>query len=323
MSCSSAWAAKNKEEKWYEVEVIVFANNDASLQESEKWPENPGTPQMSKVLDLFSSAELLFDDPENLNMYYVEPIVPGEDNLDPLATKISLSNEYSLLMHRTWRQTAKKKKFSLPVYLNDNLSDNLYQPFGTPEEQEEEIGEISPEQLLLEALLAEESSLSPQSQNNPFFIHQLDPIVPFDEIEGLPESVAVELSPMGPPNHAVFGTLQFFKNRFLHIGVDFSYRAPPYVPVVEELPLGEVFPMAKDDSEISPIDQEQLIKTEEMLSLSNQEKPPYTGYRLKGSKRIRLKEIHYFDHPLFGVIVRVTSYVEPEPEEEEDKKTGG
>lgn len=319
---NSAWAAQSKGEKWYEIEVIVFANTDQSLQESEKWPEKPGTPPTKKVLDLFSTGELLFDDVEDLQMYYVEPFEPNENNLSPLAEKITTSPDYSLLMHRTWRQTAPRKKSSIPVYLDDNLSEHLYQPLGRPEEAEES-GNFSAEQLLLEALLAEETNISQEPSSAPFFIHQLDPIIPFNETEGLPSTVETDLSPTGPPNHAVFGTFNFFKSRYLHVKIDFSYRAPPYEPKVEELALTEVFPMAKDGSEESLIDKEQLIKTEEMLSFTSQEKPPYTGFRLKGSKRIRLNEVHYFDHPMFGVIVRAAPYVEPEPEEKESESTDG
>jgi len=36
--------------------------------------------------------------------------------------------------------------------------------------------------------------------------------------------------------------------------------------------------------------------------------------RLRESRRIRLKELHYFDHPLFGVIVQVTRIEEKESE---------
>ena len=304
------------EEKWYEVEVIVFANNKAS-QEAEKWPEKPGVPEITNVLELFTPTELLLDNVEHLSMYYVEPSEPSEDNLVELVEKIKGSSEYSLLMHRSWRQTAPSRSVVFPVYLDDNISDELYQPIQKVEESIEEAGEVSPEQLLLEALLAEESKLNKPETDAPFFIHELDPIVPFEDIEGIPESSPLQLTPMGPPNHSVFGTVKLFKNRFLHAAVDFLYRSPPYEPKVEELPLEEVFPMAKDDGQSHLIDKNQLVKSEEILAFPGQEKLPVTGFRLQGSKRIRLGEVHYFDHPMFGVIVRATNYTPPEDDSAE------
>ncbi len=341
MPVSTLLAAQGKD-KWYEVEIIVFSSNDSSLQKSEKWAENPGTPQITNVMELFSASELLFEDVDQMQMYYVEPIEPNEKSLLPLAQRITGSDEYSLRIHRTWRQIASAKRSTIPVYLNDNLSTNLYQPLSSPDDELETfIEEISPEQLLLKALLAEESTLTQQIDSNPFFIHPLDPIVSFEETEGLPNSEAVELSPMGPPNHTIFGTLMFFKNRYLHLNIDFSYRAKPHEPKVKEIPLEQLFPMAGDTSDFSPTDaltnepsgiisdqphqlneqaellsnRAQLIRSVEVLSFASQEKTPYVGYRLKGSKRIRLNEIHYFDHPLYGAIVRVAPYEPPEPED--------
>ena len=36
-----------------------------------------------------------------------------------------------------------------------------------------------------------------------------------------------------------------------------------------------------------------------------------TPVRLNESRKVKLRETHYFDHPLFGVIVQVSPYVLP------------
>ncbi len=41
--------------------------------------------------------------------------------------------------------------------------------------------------------------------------------------------------------------------------------------------------------------------------------PLYSNYRMKQKRRIRTEEIHYFDHPRFGVIIQVTPITLPEP----------
>ena len=38
-------------------------------------------------------------------------------------------------------------------------------------------------------------------------------------------------------------------------------------------------------------------------------------YRLHETRRMRSKEIHFFDHPMFGIIVKVTPYELPAPPE--------
>ena len=41
-------------------------------------------------------------------------------------------------------------------------------------------------------------------------------------------------------------------------------------------------------------------------------------FRLTAHRRMRSRELHYLDHPLFGLLVMITPYVAPEPEEAED-----
>jgi hypothetical protein len=41
----------------------------------------------------------------------------------------------------------------------------------------------------------------------------------------------------------------------------------------------------------------------------------YRVFRLQQSRRMRSSEIHYLDHPLFGVIAQVTPYELPQPKE--------
>ncbi|MGE0486092.1 MAG: CsiV family protein [Gammaproteobacteria bacterium] len=43
-----------------------------------------------------------------------------------------------------------------------------------------------------------------------------------------------------------------------------------------------------------------------------------TPVRLAETRRVKLRETHYFDHPLFGVLVQVAPYVLPEPDAPEN-----
>ena len=43
--------------------------------------------------------------------------------------------------------------------------------------------------------------------------------------------------------------------------------------------------------------------------------------RIRERRRVKLKELHYFDHPLFGVIVQVTPYRFAQPEQEDGAQT--
>lgn len=98
--------------------------------------------------------------------------------------------------------------------------------------------------------------------------------------------VPVTLSPAGPVapgqpyisiNPPVTGSIQVFENRLLFVDIDITNEFPAEVP---------------DFSEGSSL-----------------ARPPGT-YRLQEKRRVKLNEIHYFDHPFFGALIRV-SRVEP------------
>jgi hypothetical protein len=93
---------------------------------------------------------------------------------------------------------------------------------------------------------------------------------------GLPEAETepFDLKALGVLNPR--GTVRVHLSRFLHITLDLTYQASP----------GAAFPSGAQDG------------LEEIV-LAPQ-------YRLTATRSARSNELHYFDHPAFGVLVRVT-----------------
>jgi hypothetical protein len=92
---------------------------------------------------------------------------------------------------------------------------------------------------------------------------------------GLPEADAqpFDLKVLGVPNPS--GTVRVHLTRFLHVTLDLTYQADGTGPVLAANDgLGE-------------------------LALAPR-------YRLTATRNVRSNELHYFDHPAFGVLVRIT-----------------
>jgi hypothetical protein len=102
--------------------------------------------------------------------------------------------------------------------------------------------------------------------------------------EGLSESASqpMDLSNLGVVNP--LGTLRLHVSRFLHLGVDLEFR-------------------------------EQPLATEGVVSLPStfEDVPTMTKYRMVAQRRARSGELHYIDHPLFGLLFLIS----PAPEEGE------
>ena len=316
-----AFAAKNTKEKWYEVEIIVFAHDLATNYESEVWLDKPGYPKTQNSVEHFTPAELLLaDDIENIPAYLVQPKFDpkNENTLDIYAQKLENSSKYKLLIHRTWHQTLKTQKvFLIDTPNTDPVSENTGEPLA-----DEFTGQKTDEEKLLQALLEEEKNFSQPLSQLPFFISELDEIQPFDDVRDIPAPKYTPLSYEGPPQHLVYGSFTLSKGRYLHMDLDFLYRGEPYTPEPEEISVEKQFPMgAKAENELVDPSINASTLPEELTGFIPKDKPPIAGFRIKDSKRVRLNRIYYSDHPLFGVIVRIIRYDPPPPEDEENLET--
>jgi hypothetical protein len=91
----------------------------------------------------------------------------------------------------------------------------------------------------------------------------------------------------GPPAPFIDGTIKLIRKRFLHVEADFLYRAP-YIDDPANRLTREQWPQA---------------------------------FRLTESRRMRSRELHYLDHPMFGILIIATPYEPPEPPAEEATTT--
>lgn len=100
---------------------------------------------------------------------------------------------------------------------------------------------------------------------------------------------------MGPFHQQLFGLMRLRISRYLHVDLDLTYRIPQEVQYnAQRDALMETITLAPEDN--------RFVFTSEPVTTVAQR-----SYRLRESRRIKSKEVHYFDHPLFGVLL----YVKP------------
>jgi hypothetical protein len=93
-------------------------------------------------------------------------------------------------------------------------------------------------------------------------------------------------TPVENPALRLDGTLRLILARYLHLETDLRYRA-----------VGDATP---------PVDNG-------FFSLPDAAPAEQPVYRMNESRRMRSREVHYLDHPMFGVIALVTPYEQPAP----------
>ncbi|MFU8837753.1 MAG: CsiV family protein [Thiohalomonadaceae bacterium] len=106
-----------------------------------------------------------------------------------------------------------------------------------------------------------------------------------------PEQSAQAQEHLGPP--VLEGTLSLSLSRYLHLAVDLLYReAKPN----QGLPL---------NSATSPMD---LFQLREQPYGIHSDAGQWQLYRKEESRRMRSNELHYLDHPMFGMLVLLTPH---------------
>jgi hypothetical protein len=286
--------------RWYQVELIIFAQRDGDPLDSERWPEIAGItlPANLRELSLPLPPELTpapaetaavaapVADAEATPPPAETPPLPepfqilGEEamQLNDMAAKIRRSRHFAPLLHIAWRQPTLDDEHARPILLYDGMT----APYSDEELdflREQTLGTAGPP-LPTPADLADYPS-------QPVYASEED-------------------AHMGPPAHRLVGTVRLSVARYLHLDADLIYRLPvtqkAAIPIPDlDLWYDHPYPTLHD-----PQGPAYVLKEWQALR----------GFRLEESRRMRSKEIHYLDNPFFGVVVLVTPVELPEPEPE-------
>ncbi len=228
-----------EEERWYQVEVIIFSQNSPDYHQSEIWPLDFKQP------DLKSSRELLtYKKPARGT---TTPQLPKAFSLaakeslqlSDTASRIKRAKDVELMLHLAWVQPGLDEKQAVPVHIYEGM-----------------MAQISAN--------TTKKRFSTQGEELP----KLD------------------------------GTLRLSLSRYLHLESDLIWREPlpPGMPVAQSHTI-ETTP------QFASATVEEPLATPAEMSGSN-----YQVFRMQQSSRMRSSEIHYQDHPVFGIIAVVNRY---------------
>jgi len=102
----------------------------------------------------------------------------------------------------------------------------------------------------------------------------------------------------GPQIQQFSGTIRVSVSRYLHIATDLHYRAPVWIRETVEVVDTNAGNNISSFFGVQPSNTTNMVVEREVL----------TDFRLLETRRMRSTEIHYYDHPKFGVIVMATPY---------------
>lgn len=290
-----------EDERWFEVELIIFAHNNKEALESEDWPKITGLLLPDELVELSlpdpeppeeETQSPATQEPAMIFEPVTQPIAngtdlaPGDAILEPVPMpvafeilpdeelqlkdafkKLQRSRDFEPMLHVAWRQPTFERKRAQTVLLYDSMTEPV--PEMTEDIKSIEAGK--------KKRVDEKASVNNQTEE-------------------------------GPRNPNFVGTVQLSVARYLHLAADLVYRTP----VTERVAI--------------PLPDLELWYDRPYPTLTQHQGPAYQleqwnavqGFRLEESRRMRSKKIHYLDHPFFGVVVLITPVELPKDPEVEN-----
>ncbi len=205
------------------------------------------------------------------------------------------------LLHIGWRQPGLSKRRSIPVYLvaGENYSEQ-YRYDGT-EIIEASLGVVEKDQENFESPISAQGVLQQKtSANVERFIQQLQAGAKVD----FNSNTLISPKQINLPKQAwqLDGYIQIHLNHYLFINSEFNYRQPASKLVnADDFLLNGKFKLA---------DNVQLEQSSEAdQSLTEQVEVNYLqNYYFKQNRRVYSGDIHYLDHPKFGILIQIRKY---------------
>lgn len=293
LSLHSPSLALAQDTTWYQIEVVIFANRDTASGASEAWPNDPGSPALESPVELASSTTALSVDTEAAGST-TSPIdtLPPETTSDSAAPSVATPSSGAAQTLDVDESLGLRAFVRLPeeelqlVKLRDRLDSSpgyrtlahvgWRQPLSRQEKPR--LVHVSSNRRRKALPLMTAPMSTPDPSLNDEAVATAEPQMPLLTLDG---TVSVALG------------------RYLHVDVDLVYA--PDEPSVLGAPNGSITPSAQETT--GPVDG---TGTADTPSVASPPPPAVAVYRLVQSRRMRSNELHYLDHPLFGVLVQAT-----------------
>jgi hypothetical protein len=280
------------------------------------------TPEFDYYGFTVNKVPLLIDGKEEIGNNKTHLLSKESLQLDDVIQDLRYSKDFRPLLHMGWRQVARPEKESIPVkvYAGENFAADHKKKLAHYNEQKnqqiaqtlESIGEQSPVGILTVQNQVKSSQEEQAAQ------------------EAKIKAIIAQLSTVNEDTEALIASIET-QNLSLKLSNDNPLlSSPPLAPVQPwfldgffNIHLKHYLFITADfnilDKSLAELATAQLA--ENVPAMGNAElkvaKPiPAKAIRFKQNRRVISGEVHYFDHPYFGMIVQIRPYTMPEPEDE-------
>ena len=299
-----------EEMTWYTVEVIVFERTSEIGRNSEAWPAQPGLPSLADAVELSregltpeelaggTSSEAQSESTAQTESELTAQTEAVLTPLTPMPRAFQLVPAEEHRLTDTWKRLKKSSAFRPLLHIA------WIQPGFSSEDAR--LVHLRNSNAALGAVVATSVDESQQG------VDSAQDAGGAESAETLPASIDIGFAPTlspritvarDPSKAALDGTLRVHRARYLHVQADLLY----YRPLASDASAPKA---VDDDPDAAPIlDSSDTALIEQLL---DEDDAAPRLFRMTGSRRMRSRELHYLDHPLFGALVEAWPVELPE-----------
>lgn len=352
VACALALPAQAREEnqRRYDVEIVIVENLDTSAGERERWEARVTVPEVEGAIAFEPRSELarmarrerLAETPEGF-----EPLPPERLKLGGAIDKLEESEQFRVLRHIAWRQPAVDREQSLPVrahygepitvrvpitdfeelYAMEQMAAELA---AAEEEAAEADGEAAEFDAGTDAADESEPAQARSSERGEFAAGTVDDAGSARTFGAGPMFQSRERPLLRPVEiHPLDGTVRVVVSRYLHVYTNLYYTTPVQWTVLPGM--GDQRRADEDEPEGEQAENEDAGAMEPAYNAPTgaaglpsvalgPDGNAMLSYPFVQHRRMRSGELHYLDHPVIGMLIRVDRAPEPEEETEDGEQ---
>ena len=325
LACGLVPEGRGASERWYTVEVIVFEHTGDANLDDEVWLVDPGLPPIDESVELTDASGLaLAGDPGEesaSSLYAFQLLDSSHHRLGGVLGRLRSSRDYRPLLHLAWHQ---------PGYSPRRARHAHVQGW-----KDAETG-AGTSRFAARARPAIDGTLRLYRRK---FLHLNADLLYYrdDPRPRLDAGAGAAALPLQPDLGEGTGKASAMPGEGAALSSSLRPEEPDSTPDAGSRAAVSVYALPEAPSPAPPVPGETTIFTDPEAPSPEGRGPagepgdepdatmavsgsrpgldgPPIAFRMSASRRMRPGELHYLDHPLFGLLVRVTRYAPPAPQ---------
>lgn len=281
------------DERWYDVELLVFKHARAEHFLTEQWPTTWSIPDTGASVDPLDIQKAYSKNFEKLSA--------EEQSFAGVIDRMEKSSRYEVLAYRSWRQKGLDKDQALNVRIQGG---NIYRKEGKPFADSVFSASTVPPANAEPKPIPTGTLFEPVLDENGQVIgHAIPQYTLISDVDDTDRIV-----------HELDGNIKIVLSRFLHIYTDLLLLEPVNLTPERNANKDDNLKTATDLVEETPDNfeatepEKPITPTAYRLSPAPDDSQFTTlhGFNIHSHRRMRSGELHHLDHPLLGILVKVT-----------------